>query len=98
MALDTFIVFANQYGAESDALSDYESVRKLYTDPGIIDTYDGAVLTRKADERGLSLCLVAVSWTDQPTASNSISDKNRTFFDSTSRSEFQIGSRLVSIL
>jgi uncharacterized membrane protein len=49
MALDTFVVLANQYANESDALADYDAVRKLYTDLGIIDTYDAAVLTRKAN-------------------------------------------------
>jgi len=47
MSLDTFVVLANQYNTESDALADYDAVRKLYTDLGIIDTYDAAVLTRK---------------------------------------------------
>jgi uncharacterized membrane protein len=49
MALDTFVILANQYDSEADALADYEAVRKLYTQLGIIDTYDAAVLTRKAD-------------------------------------------------
>jgi len=49
MALDTYVVLANQYDSEADALADYDAVRKLYTDLGIIDTYDAAVLTRKAD-------------------------------------------------
>jgi uncharacterized membrane protein len=49
MALDTFVVLANQYEAEADALADYNAVRKLYTNLGVIDTYDAAVLTRKAD-------------------------------------------------
>jgi uncharacterized membrane protein len=49
MALDTFMVIANQYDSEADALADYEDVRKLYTEPGLIDTYDAAVLTRKPD-------------------------------------------------
>jgi uncharacterized membrane protein len=47
MALDTYIVLANQYDKEADALADYEAVRKVYADLGIIDTYDAAVLTRK---------------------------------------------------
>jgi uncharacterized membrane protein len=47
MALDTFVVLANQYANESDALADYDAVRKLYADLKIIDTYDAAVLTRK---------------------------------------------------
>lgn len=49
MALDTWVVLANQYDSEKDALDDYEAVRKLYTDLKIIDTYDAAVLTRGAD-------------------------------------------------
>jgi uncharacterized membrane protein len=49
MPLDTFTVLANQYEAEADALADYDAVRKLYTELGIIDTYDAAVLSRKAD-------------------------------------------------
>jgi len=49
MPLDTYVVLANQYNSEQDALADYDAVRKLYTDLGIIDTYDAAVLTRKAD-------------------------------------------------
>lgn len=46
MSLDTYVVLADQYNNESDALADYEAVRKLYNDLGIIDTYDAAVLTR----------------------------------------------------
>jgi uncharacterized membrane protein len=49
MSLDTYVLLANQYNAEADALADYDAVRKLYTDLGIIDTYDAAVLTRTAD-------------------------------------------------
>jgi len=49
MSLDTYYVFANQYDRESDAIADYDAVRKLYTDLGVIDTYDAAVLTRKPD-------------------------------------------------
>jgi uncharacterized membrane protein len=46
MAYDTYMVLANQYNTEADAIADYDAVRKLYTDLGIIDTYDAAVLTR----------------------------------------------------
>ncbi|EEF60798.1 hypothetical protein [Pedosphaera parvula] len=49
MALDTFVLLANQYDSEADALADFEAVRKLYTDLGIIDTYDAAVLCHSAD-------------------------------------------------
>jgi uncharacterized membrane protein len=47
--MDTYLVLANQYDTERDALADYDAVRELYTDLGIIDTYDAAVLTRRAD-------------------------------------------------
>lgn len=49
MSLDTYLVLANQYDSEPDALADYDAVRKLYTDLKVIDTYDAAVLTRKSD-------------------------------------------------
>lgn len=51
MALDTFVVLANQYDSQQDAVADYDAVRKLYTDLGILDTYDAAVLTRGDDGR-----------------------------------------------
>lgn len=45
--LDTFLVLANQYDTEADAIADYDAIRKVYTDLGVIDTYDAAVITRK---------------------------------------------------
>src|SRR5215471_2091182 len=62
MALDTYVVLANQYNNESDALADYDAVRKLYDDLGIIDTYDAAVLTRKPNGK-----VEIVKRTEQPT-------------------------------
>jgi uncharacterized membrane protein len=50
MALDTFVVIANTYDDLNDALADYEAARRLYTDWGVADTYDAAVVTRS--ERG----------------------------------------------
>jgi len=44
-----YTVLANQYDKEADALSDYASVRKLYVDLGIVDTYDAAVISRGTD-------------------------------------------------
>lgn len=49
MSLNTYVMIANEYSSERDALSDYEAVRKLYTDLKIIDTYDAAVITRGSD-------------------------------------------------
>jgi len=62
MSLDTFVVLANQYNTESDALADYDAVRKLYTDTGVIDTYDAAVLTRGPDGK-----VEIVKRTEEPT-------------------------------
>jgi uncharacterized membrane protein len=49
MALATYRVLANEYDAEADAIADYEAVRKLYSDLGVIDSFDAAVLTRMPD-------------------------------------------------
>jgi len=49
MSLDTFVVIANEYDSEGDALADYDAVRELYSSVGISDTYDAAVLTRRPD-------------------------------------------------
>ena len=62
MSLDTYVVLANQYNNESDALADYEAVRKLYSDLGIIDTYDAAVVTRKPNGK-----VEIVKRTEEPT-------------------------------
>ncbi len=62
MALDTFVVLADQYANESDALADYEAVRRLYTDLGIIDTYDAAVLTRRTNGK-----VEIIKRTEEPT-------------------------------
>ena len=49
MADDTLVVIANQYHSEADALTDFDDVRQLYTELGVIEAFDAAVLTRKAD-------------------------------------------------
>ena len=43
------LVMANQYQREEDALVDYESVLRLYNRLGIVDDFDGAVLTHGED-------------------------------------------------
>ena len=58
MALDTYVVLANQYATESDALADYEAVRKLYTDAGLI--------ARQARALGLSSVLLGGDGWDSP--------------------------------
>ena len=49
MANDTLVVIANQYEREADALADFDDVRRRYDELGISDTFDAAVLTRKAN-------------------------------------------------
>ena len=56
------VVLANQYNTKSDALAGYDAVRKLYTDLGIIDTYDAAVLTRETNGK-----VEIVKRTEEPT-------------------------------
>jgi uncharacterized membrane protein len=49
MTAHPFVVMANQYRTEEDALGDYESVLRLYNTLGIVDKFDGAVLTHGED-------------------------------------------------
>jgi uncharacterized membrane protein len=51
MSLDTFAIIAEQYDTEADALADYDVVRALYEQQGLIDTYDAAVLTKRPNGR-----------------------------------------------
>jgi uncharacterized membrane protein len=47
MAVDTFMVFAGVYGNVDDAIADYEAIKDLHTEAGLIDAYDAAVIERK---------------------------------------------------
>jgi uncharacterized membrane protein len=49
MAADTFIAFVGVYDTTSDADADYELVKDLHTKAGLIDSYDAAVIERRAD-------------------------------------------------
>lgn len=49
MAVDTAVVFGASYDTEDDAVADYEAVKDLYVQSGLIDTYDAAVVTRHTD-------------------------------------------------
>jgi uncharacterized membrane protein len=49
MAADTFLVYAGVYDSADDALADYEAVKELHTEAGLIDAYDAAVIERRAD-------------------------------------------------
>jgi uncharacterized membrane protein len=49
MAVDTFIAYVGVYDTVGDADSDYELVKDLHTKAGLIDSYDAAVVERRAD-------------------------------------------------
>lgn len=49
MTAPGLVVIANQYRTREDALVDYESVLRLYNRLGIVDDFDGAVLTHGED-------------------------------------------------
>ncbi len=46
MAIDTFMAYVGVYGNVADAESDYELVKDLHTEAGLIDAYDAAVIER----------------------------------------------------
>ena len=47
MAIDTFFVFTGVYGDVADAIDDYDAIKLLHTEAGLIDAYDAAVVERK---------------------------------------------------
>jgi len=49
MAVDTFIAYVGVYDTARDADADYELVKDLHTRAGLIDSYDAAVIERRAD-------------------------------------------------
>src|SRR5947207_12527035 len=49
MAIDTFIAFVGVYSNPADADADYELVKDLHTKEGLIDSYDAALIERRAD-------------------------------------------------
>jgi uncharacterized membrane protein len=49
MALDTFIAFIGVYDDKDAAVADYEAVKDLHTELGLIDAYDAAVIERRDD-------------------------------------------------
>jgi uncharacterized membrane protein len=48
MAVDTFIAYVGVYDNASDADADYQMVKDLHTKAGLIDSYDAAVIERRA--------------------------------------------------
>ncbi len=49
MPVDTFFAFIGAYSDLAGAEADYEAVKLLHTEAGIIDAYDAAVIERRAD-------------------------------------------------
>ena len=49
MAIDTLLVYAGVYGSVGGAEADYEAVKDLHTQAGLIDAYDAAVIERRED-------------------------------------------------
>jgi uncharacterized membrane protein len=49
MAIDTFFAYIGVYSNLDDAKSDYETVKDLHTELGLIDAYDAAIVERRED-------------------------------------------------
>ncbi len=49
MAIDTLMVYVGVYESVGDADADYELVKDLHTEAGLIDAYDAAVIERGQD-------------------------------------------------
>jgi uncharacterized membrane protein len=49
MAIDTLLVYVGVYDTVAGAEADYEAVKDLHTEAGLIDGYDAAVIERSAD-------------------------------------------------
>ena len=49
MAVDTFMAYVGVYPSVAAAVEDYELVKDLHTEVGLIDAYDAAVIERRDD-------------------------------------------------
>jgi hypothetical protein len=49
MAVDTFLAYVGVYPDVADAEADYQLVKDLHTEAGLIDAYDAAVVERRDD-------------------------------------------------
>ena len=49
MAVDTYFAFIGEYSDVEDAKADYEFVKKLHSEAGLIDAYDAAVIEHRED-------------------------------------------------
>jgi uncharacterized membrane protein len=46
MAMDTYVVYLGVYGSAQDAEADYEAIKQLHVEEGLMDAYDAAVIAR----------------------------------------------------
>jgi uncharacterized membrane protein len=49
MAVDTFMAYVGVYPSVADAEADYELVKDLHTEAGLVDAYDAALVERRPD-------------------------------------------------
>ena len=49
MAIDTFFAYLGVYADLDDAKADYEAVKDLHVELGLIDAYDAAIIERRED-------------------------------------------------
>jgi uncharacterized membrane protein len=49
MSVDTFVVLAGVYANQEDAEADYETLKTLHVEAGLLDAYDAAVIARRED-------------------------------------------------
>jgi uncharacterized membrane protein len=49
MPIDTLIAYIGIYADVDDALTDYDAIKDLHTEEGLIDAFDAAVIERKDD-------------------------------------------------
>jgi uncharacterized membrane protein len=49
MAVDTFMAYVGVYPSVADAEADYELVKDLHTEAGLVDAYDAALIERRTD-------------------------------------------------
>ena len=47
MAADTFVVFVGVYASDEDAEADYQLVKELHVEEGVLDAYDAAVISKR---------------------------------------------------
>ena len=60
MAIDTFFAYVGVYNDVRDADADYQAVKELHTQAGLIDSYDAAVVERRADGKVKILSLIHI--------------------------------------